>query len=228
MESEAVNTVPQGTFGWYVARWQHFTSSEVSKLIPGPRARPGELQKTALSYIYEKLAEDVTEPVDSPDPLESKEDIVWGHEHESEARAMYVDRTGIPVEECGFFLWDGSRYFGGSPDGLAGEDGIIEIKCPFRTANHVKYLLLGSPVELKELKPEYYGQIQGNLLVTGRRWCDFVSYDPRCTNPALRLKILRVGRDEDYIAAMKEAIRVATDHWLRMRADLVKILTKNG
>ena len=87
-----------------------------------------------------------------------------------------------------------------------GEDGIIEIKCPFNSSNHVRYLLLESQYELNGLKPEYYAQIQGNLLVTGRKWCDFISYDPRCVRAEFALKILRVNRDEEFIKRIKEAL----------------------
>lgn len=214
----------QNTPEWYVDRWRHFTSSELDKLVPGPRAKPGELQKTAEAYIYEKLAEDMTDPADKLDPLETKEDIVWGHDHESEARALYREITGNDVSECGFIQWDGSKYFGGSPDGIVGDDGIIEIKCPFKTANHARYLLLNSPKELLKLKPGYYGQIQGNLLATGRKWCDFVSYDPRCINPSLRIKILRVERDEEYITMAKDAIQMATEYWLNLRNQLARVI----
>lgn len=55
---------------------------------------------------------------------------------------------------------------------------------------------MATPDDLRREKPEYYAQIQGNYLATGRRWCDFVSYDPRCANPLLAVKILRIPRDE--------------------------------
>jgi transketolase len=104
--------------------------------------------------------------------------------------------------------------------GLVGEDGGIEIKCPYSSAVHARYLLMRSPADLKALKPEYYAQIQGNLLVTGRKWFDFVSYDPRVQNPAFALKVLRVERDEKMIAEIEEAITRATEY----RDELLKQL----
>ena len=155
----------------------------------------------ALQDIFEKLAEDLTGRYD--DSLDTKA-LRWGETYEADARLAYEAVTGNSVDLCGFIEW--SKIFGGSPDGLVGDDGIIEIKCPYSTANHVKYLLLENQYELNGLKPEYYTQIQGNLLVTGRKWCDFISYDPRCVRAEFALKILRVDRDEEFIKRIKDAL----------------------
>lgn len=198
----------QGTPEWFNDRLFHFTSSELYKLLTKPKSKQdqeaGKPSKTAEEYIFEKLAEDLTGRYD--DSLDTKA-LRWGETYEADARLAYETVTGNSVDLCGFIEW--SKIFGGSPDGLVGEDGIIEIKCPFNTSNHVRYLLLESQYELNELKPEYYAQIQGNLLVTGRKWCDFISYDPRCIRPELALKILRANRDENFIKKAVEAIRNA-------------------
>lgn len=198
----------QGTPEWFNDRLFHFTSSELYKLLTKPKSKQdqeaGKPSKTAEEYIFEKLAEDLTGRYD--DSLDTKA-LRWGETYEADARLAYETVTGNSVDLCGFIEW--SKIFGGSPDGLVGEDGIIEIKCPFNTSNHVRYLLLESQYELNGLKPEYYAQIQGNLLVTGRKWCDFISYDPRCIRPELALKIIRVNRDEDFIKKAVEAIRNA-------------------
>lgn len=196
----------QNTPEWYGARLYHFTSSELHKLMTRPKAGAG-FSKTAEEYIFDKLAEELTGGTCLEHTQADTRATRWGHTYEPEARTRYEAATGRTVDLCGFFEW--SPSFGGSPDGLVGDDGIIEIKCPYSSAVHARYLMLQSADELRKLRPEYYAQIQGNLLVTGRRWADFVSFDPRCQNEAFTLKVLRVGRDEEFIAAAREAIEAA-------------------
>lgn len=195
----------QGTPEWFNDRLFHFTSSELYKLLTKPKSKQdqdaGKPSKTMEEYIFEKLAEDLTGRYD--DSLDTKA-LRWGETYETDARLAYETVTGNSVDLCGFIEW--SKIFGGSPDGLVGDDGIIEIKCPYSTANHVKYLLLENQYELNGLKPEYYTQIQGNLLAAGREWCDFISYDPRCVQAEFALKILRVNRDEEFIKRIKDAL----------------------
>lgn len=198
----------QNTPEWFNDRLFHFTSSELYKLLTKPKSKhdheAGKPSKTMEEYIFEKLAEDLTGRYD--DSLDTKA-LRWGETYEADARLAYETVTGKSVDLCGFIEW--SKIFGGSPDGLVDNDGIIEIKCPYTTANHVKYLLLENQDELFKLKPEYYTQIQGNLLVTGRGWCDFISYDPRCIRSEFSLKILRVNRDEELIKKIKVALNNA-------------------
>lgn len=195
----------QGTPEWFNDRLCHFTSSEIYKLMTNPKSKKdqeaGKPSKTAEEYIFEKLAEDMTGMRKCSADTKSER---WGETYEPEAISAYESASGNKVDLCGFIEW--SRMFGGSPDGLVGEDGIIEIKCPFNSSNHVRYLLLENQYELNGLEPEYYAQIQGNLLVTGRKWCDFISYDPRCVRAEFGLKILRVNRDEEFIKRIKEAL----------------------
>lgn len=195
----------QNTAQWYNDRLFHFTSSELYKLLTKPKS--GDISKTAEGYIFDKLAEELTGGTCLDyNELNTKE-IRWGNHYEADARALYEERTGRQVELCGFIEW--SPVFGGSPDGLVGDDGGIEIKCPYSSAIHARYLLLQTPGELLKCRPEYYAQIQGNLLVTGRAWMDFVSYDPRVQNPALALKVLRIPRDEEFIDRIRETLHQA-------------------
>ena len=120
----------------------------------------------------------------------------WGIETEPEARKQYESETLNIVEECGFIpLTDD---VGCSPDGLIGEDGLLEIKCP-NSATHIETLITG------KVDRKYFLQIQFQLWVTGRKWCDFVSYDPRWP-VELRLYIQRIGRDEEMIAEIKKEV----------------------
>nr|DAU75380.1 MAG TPA: Exonuclease [Caudoviricetes sp.] len=195
----------QNTPEWYNSRLYHFTSSELYRLMKKPKT--GDIAEAAKTYILEKLAEDITRGTCIDYTDQGSRATRWGHIYEPDARAAYEERTGSTVDLCGFIEW--SRTFGGSPDGLVGEDGIIEIKCPYNTTEHTRHLLLETAAELHGIKPEYYTQIQGNLLVTGRKWCDFISYDPRCQNRYFMLKILRVNRDEEFLKKIRAAIDVA-------------------
>ena len=110
-------------------------------------------------------------------------------------RAAYAFYTDTPVEEVGFIDHPKVPMSGASPDGLCGADGLVEIKCP-GTATHLE-TLLG-----KEIDSKYIKQMQWQLACTGRKWCDFVSFDPRL--PAeLQIKIIRVARDDVLIASME-------------------------
>ena len=199
----------QNNAQWYGARLFHFTSSELSKLLTKPKSGEG-VSKTAEGYIYDKIAEELTNGTCLNYTQIDTKETRWGHELEPVAREAYEKAMGVEVELCGFIEY--SPSFGGSPDGLVGEDGGIEIKGPYSSAVHARYLLMRSPADLKALKPEYYAQIQGNLLVTGRKWFDFVSFDPRVQNPAFALKILRIPRDEKMIAEIIDAVDRATKY----------------
>ena len=104
---------------------------------------------------------------------------------------------GVAVEQTGFVAHD-TLLAGCSPDGLVDWDGLIEIKCPFNSANHIETLLRGMP-------DEHRAQVQGQMWITGRQWCDFVSYDPRMPEP-LQLHIQRINRDPGFIADLEAKV----------------------
>lgn len=212
MENQSQNNAQ-----WYGARLFHFTSSELHKLLTKPKGGEG-ISKTAETYIFDKIAEELTNGTCLDYTQIDTKETRWGHEFEPAAREAYEQAMGVEVELCGFI--EHSPSFGGSPDGLVGEDGGIEIKCPFNSAVHARYLMMRKAEDLKALKPEYYTQIQGNLLVTGRKWFDFVSFDPRVQNPAFQLMVLHIPRDEKMIAEIVEALDRATKY----RDELLKQL----
>jgi putative phage-type endonuclease len=121
----------------------------------------------------------------------------WGVDTEPLARQSYEAYSGALVEECGLILHPDNPRIGASPDGLVG-DGLIECKCP-KSATHLEYLIAN------ELPAKYRPQVMGQLYVTGRPWADFVSFDPRFP-PYARLLVVRVRRDELYIAKLAEAL----------------------
>lgn len=126
-------------------------------------------------------------------------EMAWGTDCEPLARLHYRLRSGNAVEECGFFRHD-SLAAGASPDGLIGDNGIIEIKCP-NTATHIETL------HTDRVPSQYWPQVQGQLWITGRKWADFVSFDPRLPENA-RIIIIPVQRDDTYIEALEAEVRL--------------------
>ncbi|MBQ2703160.1 MAG: YqaJ viral recombinase family protein [Alistipes sp.] len=213
--------IHQNNAQWRMARCFNFTSSELHKLLTKAKSGSG-MSKTAETYIFDKLAETLTNGDCLNYTQADSKEIRWGHYWESEARFRYEDATGVSVETCGYIPYN--DFFGGSPDGLVGEDGGIEIKCPYNSAVHVRYLMMTEPKDLQEFKPEYYAQIQGNLLTTGRQWFDFVAFDPRMKNEAQQLKVLRIPRDEEFIARCIEALEAAQEVRRKYESKLIEML----
>ena len=151
----------------------------------------GMASASAVAYRRELLAEWLM-----GEPVSIKESgwMQRGTEMEPEARAFYEFEADAEVTEAGFVFLDERRQIGCSPDGLVGDDGLIEIKCPAPNT-HVGYLIDA------KLPTAYIPQVQGALWVTGRKWCDFVSY-----HPEMESLIVRVRRDEPYIAKMATLI----------------------
>lgn len=122
----------------------------------------------------------------------------WGTETEPVARLNYSLSTGNEVEETGLWI-DDELSAGASPDGFVGKDGLLEIKCP-NTATHIETLAAG------KLPKQYQAQVQGQMMITGRKWCDFVSYDSRLPDNA-QMIIIRVERDDLYIEQLTHEIQ---------------------
>lgn len=162
----------QRTPEWIAARRGCLTASRVADILPNKNGKYRESRRTLmLRLIAERISGRVKETGISPA-------MQWGIEHEDEARERYEEETGELVDLAGFILHPDVPNLGASPDGLVGDDGLIEIKCP-ETETHVSYILDGIPPE------KYVPQMLQQLIVTGRKWCDFVSYDPRAKDNEL-------------------------------------------
>ena len=176
----------QRTTRWYEARKARPTASAFDKII----TTKGEPSKSAKKYMYQLAGEFV-----SGVTLESfqSEAMTRGIELEAEAREFYELTHSVEVRQVAFCLTD-NNLSGCSPDGLVGEDGMIEIKCPL-VQTHVEYMLNN------KLPTAYFQQVQGQLWVTDRKWCDFISY-----YPGLKPLIVRVVRDEVFITLLENEI----------------------
>jgi putative phage-type endonuclease len=180
----------QGSDEWRKARLGHVSASSIANVMAKGAG------KTRQSYLEKIVAERLTQELGEGFTNASME---WGVENEAIARATYEVMTGVFVEKTGFWKHPTIEWLGASPDGLVADDGLIEIKCP-NTTTHLAYIKDG------KCPAEYYKQIQCQLWITGRKWCDFISYDPRLKKESLRIFIFRVERDEVLIAQMEQEV----------------------
>lgn len=178
----------QGSPEWNEARRGIPTASDFEKILtPG-----GKISKQAATLAHRKVAERILGySLDSVCTAAMEA----GRMIEPEARDWYAFEFGEEVKEVGICLTDDKRI-GASPDGLVGELGLLEIKCPM-PHTHVGYLL--NPAQLGE--EDYKPQVQGQLYVTGRKWLDSVSYCPPF--PPVRH---RIEREEKYIESLNTVL----------------------
>jgi hypothetical protein len=191
----------QRTDIWDKDRLGKFTASEIYKLMGVPKSKGDIFTATAYAYILDKVSEELTGFA----PVKNGEALVWGIEQEVIAKQWFSTITGKTVQEVGFIPFD--EYSGGSPDGIV-EDGIIEIKCPFNTVNHIKHILDSN--NFRSNFPEYYWQMQMNMLVTKKDKAYFISFDPRIDADS-GMFIKEIARDQADIDLMIEKIKEATE-----------------
>ena len=183
----------QGSVDWLMSRVGHATCSRYRDVLDELKSgKPGAKRS---AYEWEIVIETITQT-----PAQHYESAAMQHGTDTEpfARMHYESRTGNIVSETGFLHHPTIKRVGGSPDGLVDEDGGLEIKCPFNSANHLACFLNGMP-------EDHMAQIQGLMWITGRKWWDFVSYDPRLPEP-LDMYVERIERDEKYIANLQEKV----------------------
>lgn len=186
----------QGSDAWLTARRGLLTASEM-RLIITPTLKVAKNEK-ASAHLYELLAQRITGYVE---PRYVSDDMLRGQVDEIEARTLYAKHYA-PVQEMGFITNDEWGFtLGYSPDGLVGDDGLIECKSR-RQKFQAETIIAG------EMPDEYMIQVQTGLLVTGRRWCDFVSY---CGG--MPMVTIRVPADD---AIQDAIIEAATDFELRL------------
>jgi putative phage-type endonuclease len=185
--------VEQGSPEWKELRRGHVTASNVADVMA--KGKSGEAE-TRKKYKLRLIAERMSGM--SQDSF-SNADMEWGVEQEAYARMAYEVAKDVLVDKTGFWHHLDIAFVGVSPDGLVNDDGLVEIKCP-KTETHIDYMLND------KVPAKYYKQIQCQLWVTGRQWCDFISFDPRM--PALKqLFVIRCPRDDDFIATMEAEVR---------------------
>ena len=182
----------QRTDEWFSARAGKVTASRVADLMA--RTKSG-YSASRENYMAQLVVERFT---GGQGESFTNAAMQWGTEQEPFARAAYEAREGVFVDEVGFVPHPTIEGAGASPDGLVGDDGLVEIKCP-NTATMIDTLI-------NETVPgKYYTQMQMQMACTGRKWCDYVVFDPRMPVNA-QLFVKRVERDDTYIADMEGEI----------------------
>lgn len=182
----------QGSDEWLAARCGLLTASEMKKIIT-PSLKPAS-NADERAHLWELLAQRVTGYVE---PAYISDDMLRGREDEILARALYAEHHA-PVQEVGFITEDRWGFtIGYSPDGLVGNDGLIEIKSR-RQKFQVETITTGL------MPADYLIQVQTGMLVTGRAWCDFISY-----SGGLPMAVIRVHADP----AVQGAILIAAEEF---------------
>lgn len=187
---------------WHRARLGIPTTSELKRIVtPG-----GKLSAQSADYMHRLLAEWILDRPLDEDQIETK----WmerGRNLEDEAVRSYEFETERKTETVGFITSD-DGMIGCSPDRLIGSVGLLEIKCP-APQTHVGYMLT------RTVDKDYWPQIMGQLLIGEREWVDIQSY-----YPGFPTVIIRVERDEKYIALLDEALRGFVERLIAARAEL--------
>jgi len=172
--------IEQGTDEWKSLRCGLPSASKFSEII----TTSGDRSKSVTKYIYTLAGESIS---GQRQEIFQSQAMLRGVELEPEARAMYEFMKDVDVEQVGFCFMNEDRKFGCSPDGLVGDDGMLEIKVPL-VHTHIDYLFKG------KMPTTYFQQVQGQMYVCDRKWCDFMSY-----SPSLKPFLIRVYRDDDFI-----------------------------
>lgn len=181
---------------WLRRRSGMVTCSNFYKLIGEGRGKGDVFTQTGMAYLRRVVAERL-----GSWHSVSAASMAWGTENEQSAIESYRDRIGLDVDSRPFQFFKLDDWIGGTPDALVGNEGCLEIKCPFDPAVHVNTLLT------RAVPKEYVWQVHGHLLVTGREWCDFVSFDPRIIKgDPRRLCVIRCNRDEMALEFLKQRL----------------------
>ena len=177
--------VEQGSDAWFAARAGKLTASRVKALVAKTKSGYSSSRANMITLLALERMTSVCEPTFSNAAMQRGTDL------ESEARNYYIFDRNVSVAEVGMVIHPEYDFITCSPDGLIGDDGLLEIKCPFSMAKMVSYL------EKDAHAKEYRVQLQMQLLVTGRQYVDVVGYDPRFPD-GLKMAVCRVEADKEY------------------------------
>lgn len=185
--------IPQGSQEWHQLRAGKVTASRIADMMARTKTGYGA---SRANYMAQLLAERLTGVVEDS---YTNAAMQWGLDTEPFARSAYEFYQDAVVDAAEFVAHPMIPMSGASPDGLVGDDGLVEIKCP-NTATHIDTLLGGS------VPGKYVMQMQWQMACTNRAWCDFVSFDPRMPEEH-RLFVRRIMRDNSEIANLETEVR---------------------
>jgi len=193
------NNIIQRSKDWFKIKAQKMSGSHAQAI--------GNAGKGLETYIYELMSEFYSS---AEKEHFSNEHTERGDELESTARGIYELEKEVEVKQVGFVEYN--EFVGCSPDGLVGEDGLIEIKCPNDT-EYLKYLLFGE----KQIDTKYVWQCQMQMLVVDRNWNDLVIYNPNFKNSML---IFRIERDMASFESLEKGFEVGKAKILEIKEKL--------
>jgi len=177
----------QGESEWLKMRCGLPTASNFKKLLTSK----GKKSTQWKAYMYKLAAERITGEVHQEF---YGHDMELGNEREAEARDTYSFIKEVSVKEVGFIFKDKEKLFGYSPDGLVSDDGLIEIK-------NCQPKIQIERIAKQWNGVEHYQQIQGGLFISGRKWCDLISF---CRG--LKLYVVRIYPDPDFFKALEKSL----------------------
>lgn len=178
---------------WFQARLGKVTASKIADVCAKTKTGWGASRGNyAAQLICERLAGEPTEGF-------TNAAMQWGTDTEPQARAAYEFLTDNTVTEVALVEHPTIPMSSASPDGIVGDDGMVEIKCP-NSATHINTLLK------EKIERKYLLQMQWQLACADRQWCDFVSFDPRLPTE-LQMWVKRVQRDDDMIRETEDIVR---------------------
>jgi len=177
---------------WYAARLGKVTASRVADVVA--KTKTGYSTSRA-NYMAQLICERLT---GVQGESYSSAAMQWGTDTEPMARSAYENFSGALVMETGLVPHQTIPMAAASPDGLIGSDGLVEIKCPI-TATHIETLLGQST------PGRYVTQMQWQMACTGRKWCDFVSFDPRMPE-SMQLFVERIARNDETISLLEREV----------------------
>jgi len=199
-----IHNVEQGSQEWLQLKLGVASASNFDKIITTKGDESKQLNEYAFQLAYEKL-------LIAPAFQYKNDAMLRGNELESQAIDEYKMQELTDVDSCGIIISDCGN-FGYSPDGLIGEDGLIEAKCPIEKT-YAKYLL-----NKDELKNDYWQQVQGGLFVSERKWIDLIAFQPNYKKK--KLIAVRIERDEEYLSKLK----ILLDRVIILRNEYLKQL----
>jgi len=198
----------QRTDDWFAVRLGRVTASRIADVTAKTKTGWGAGR---ANYKAQLIAERLT---GQRQESFTNAAMQWGIDTEEQARVAYAFLEGQKVIEEAFVTHPTILDAGASPDGLVGNDGLVEIKCP-NTATHIETLKGGA------IPGKYVGQMQWQMACTGRKWCDFVSFDPRMPEE-MQLFVYRLMRDDGQIAELEQMVR---DFLAEVEADVAELVS---
>ena len=199
--------VEQGSPEWFQMRLGKVTASRVADILAKTKTGPSASRQNYLIELAIQRTTGIIQESYSNSAME------WGTQTEPQARVAYEVTTNNFVDKVAFIDHPSIKWFGCSPDGLVSDRGLLEIKCP-NSATHWEYFKSKKPPQ------KYFIQMQAQIAVTNKDWCDFVSFDPRMPDRS-QLLIVRIDKDEAFIAEMEAEIKKFLDE-VEVEVNLMK------